>query len=429
MRILKSNVILRLLNSYIVDSPQPANISYLWNFGSLLGVCLVLQILTGIFLAMHYTPNVDLAFSSVEHIMRDVNAGWALRYIHANVASFFFIFVYVHIGRGIYYGSYKSPRVLLWSIGVIILIVMMAILWPNWKGDCIKLTCFTTHISTTIPVAKTLIVFEVINKDFYSNFDGGANNFYMAINNFSVFLGLTGKNEGKMIPFNKARTKALARIGPHPKLILDLIICGMLGDFWGDKIPGKTLNSVRFSIEQGIANSSYIHHLTLLFYNLGYCARPVPSLVKKVHNYTEENETNNIDHSFNYRLTLFTFTSFLWIYDSFYKNVNGNLTKIVPYYISEFITPMGLSHWIMQDGSYQRGQGVYIATNNFSHEECLFLASILSNKYNLKVSVIKTGTEGQWRISIWKKSMAQLKKIVSPYFIPEMQYKLGEIKY
>jgi len=126
MRALKSNIFLRLLNSYLVDSPQPANISYLWNFGSLLALCLVLQILTGVFLAMHYTPNVDLAFSSVEHIMRDVNAGWALRYLHANTASFFFIFVYFHIARGIYYGSYKSPRVLVWTIGVIILVVMMA---------------------------------------------------------------------------------------------------------------------------------------------------------------------------------------------------------------------------------------------------------------------------------------------------------------
>lgn len=125
MRILKKHVLLRLLNSYIVDSPQPANISYLWNFGSLLGTCLVLQILTGIFLAMHYQPHVDFAFNSVEHIMRDVNNGWAVRYTHANVASFFFIFVYAHIARGLYYGSYKSPRVLVWTIGVIILILMM----------------------------------------------------------------------------------------------------------------------------------------------------------------------------------------------------------------------------------------------------------------------------------------------------------------
>jgi len=127
MRSLKTHVLLRLFNSYVVDSPQPANISYLWNFGSLLATCLIIQILTGAFLAMHYTPNVDFAFNSVEHIMRDVNNGWLIRYTHANVASFFFIFVYMHIGRGLYYSSYKSPRVLVWSIGVIILVLMMAI--------------------------------------------------------------------------------------------------------------------------------------------------------------------------------------------------------------------------------------------------------------------------------------------------------------
>ena len=127
LNLIKNKNKMRLLNSYLVDSPQPANISYLWNFGSLLGVCLIIQILTGSFLAMHYQPHVDFAFSSVEHIMRDVNAGYIIRYCHANVASFFFIFVYAHIGRGLYYGSYRSPRVLLWSIGVIILILMMAI--------------------------------------------------------------------------------------------------------------------------------------------------------------------------------------------------------------------------------------------------------------------------------------------------------------
>ena len=133
MRILKSQAFLRLFNSYLVDSPQPANISYLWNFGSLLGTCLVLQILTGVFLAMHYTPHVDFAFNSVEHIMRDVNAGYILRYTHANVASFFFIFVYAHIARGLYYSSYKAPRTLVWNIGVIILIVMMATAFLGYK--------------------------------------------------------------------------------------------------------------------------------------------------------------------------------------------------------------------------------------------------------------------------------------------------------
>nr|YP_010568267.1 apocytochrome b [Pascua guehoae]UZC57700.1 apocytochrome b [Pascua guehoae] len=125
MRLLKSNKLLSIVNSYVVDSPQPSNLSYAWNFGSLLALCLGLQIVTGIILAMHYTPNVDLAFVSVEHIMRDVNYGWLIRYLHANGASFFFIFVYLHIGRGMYYGSYKSPRIMPWSIGVIILVLMM----------------------------------------------------------------------------------------------------------------------------------------------------------------------------------------------------------------------------------------------------------------------------------------------------------------
>ena len=126
MRILKSHHLLKIVNSYIIDSPQPANLSYLWNFGSLLALCLGIQIITGVTLAMHYTPSVAEAFNSVEHIMRDVNNGWLIRYLHANTASAFFFLVYLHIGRGLYYGSYKSPRTLTWAIGTVILIVMMA---------------------------------------------------------------------------------------------------------------------------------------------------------------------------------------------------------------------------------------------------------------------------------------------------------------
>lgn len=118
--------ILSVVNNHIVDYPTPINLSYLWGFGSLAGLCLVIQIVTGIFLAMHYTAHVDLAFASVEHIMRDVNNGWLLRYLHANGASFFFIVVYLHMFRGLYYGSYAYPRGLLWSSGVVILILMMA---------------------------------------------------------------------------------------------------------------------------------------------------------------------------------------------------------------------------------------------------------------------------------------------------------------
>jgi len=126
MRIFKSHPLISLVNGYLVDSPQPSNISYLWNFGSLLGFCLVIQIVTGVTLAMHYNPSVLEAFNSVEHIMRDVNNGWLIRYLHSNTASAFFFLVYLHIGRGLYYGSYRAPRTLVWTIGVVIFILMMA---------------------------------------------------------------------------------------------------------------------------------------------------------------------------------------------------------------------------------------------------------------------------------------------------------------
>jgi len=108
------------------DYPTPRNLNYMWTFGSLAGIVLVIMILTGVILAMHYTPNSALAFNSVEHIMRDVNYGWLIRYIHMNGASMFFIVVYIHIFRGLYYGSYKAPRELLWLLGIVILVLMMA---------------------------------------------------------------------------------------------------------------------------------------------------------------------------------------------------------------------------------------------------------------------------------------------------------------
>jgi ubiquinol-cytochrome c reductase cytochrome b subunit len=114
-----------LINDHLIEYPTPTNLSYFWGFGSLAGICLILQILTGIFLAMHYTPHVDLAFLSVEHIMRDVEGGWFLRYMHANGASMFFIVVYMHMFRGLYYGSYASPREFVWIVGVVLFLLMI----------------------------------------------------------------------------------------------------------------------------------------------------------------------------------------------------------------------------------------------------------------------------------------------------------------
>jgi quinol-cytochrome oxidoreductase complex cytochrome b subunit len=115
-----------MMHHDLVDYPTPKNLNYWWNFGSLAGITLVVMIVSGVVLAMHYTPHTDYAFESVERIMRDVNYGWLLRYLHMNGASMFFLVVYIHLFRGLYYGSYKPPREILWMIGVVILVAMMA---------------------------------------------------------------------------------------------------------------------------------------------------------------------------------------------------------------------------------------------------------------------------------------------------------------
>lgn len=142
--------------------PTPRNINYLWNFGSLAGIVLIVMILSGIFLAMHYTAHVDLAFNSVERIMRDVNGGWLIRYIHMNGASMFFIVVYIHIFRGLYYGSYKAPRELLWILGVLILILMMATAFMGyvlpWGQMSFWGATVITNLFSAFPVVGDYIV-------------------------------------------------------------------------------------------------------------------------------------------------------------------------------------------------------------------------------------------------------------------------------
>nr|YP_009643400.1 cytochrome b [Pyrrhopeplus carduelis]APO08817.1 cytochrome b [Pyrrhopeplus carduelis] len=120
----KTHPLIKIINSSLIDLPSPSNISLWWNMGSMLGVCLIIQLISGVFLAMHYTAHIDLAFNSVIHICRDVNNGWLLRYTHANGASLFFICLYLHVGRGMYYGSYML--MMTWNVGIILLLMVMA---------------------------------------------------------------------------------------------------------------------------------------------------------------------------------------------------------------------------------------------------------------------------------------------------------------
>ena len=154
--------IIGLVHSSFVAYPVPRNLNYMWTFGAILMIVLVLQIVTGIVLAMHYTPHADLAFSSVEHIMRNVEYGWLMRYLHANGASFFFVAVYIHMFRGLYYGSYKAPREVLWILGVIILLLMMATAFMGyvlpWGQMSYWGATVITNLFSVIPIVGDTVV-------------------------------------------------------------------------------------------------------------------------------------------------------------------------------------------------------------------------------------------------------------------------------
>nr|UNP54503.1 cytochrome b [Thyas honesta] len=156
----KNNPIIKILNGSLIDLPSPSNISYWWNFGSLLALCLIIQILTGLFLTMYYTANIELAFYSVNYICRNVNYGWLIRTLHANGASFFFICIYLHIGRGIYYESFNLKHT--WMIGVIILFLLMATAFMGyvlpWGQMSFWGATVITNLLSAIPYLGSMLV-------------------------------------------------------------------------------------------------------------------------------------------------------------------------------------------------------------------------------------------------------------------------------
>lgn len=155
--------IFKFINHELREYPTPRNLSYAWNFGSLAGIMLIIMIMTGIFLAMHYVPDASMAFDSVEHIMREVNYGWLLRYLHMNGATMFFIVVYVHVFRGLYYGSYKSPRELLWILGVIILLLMMATAFMGYVLPWGQMSFWGATVITNLFSAFPVVGESIVN--------------------------------------------------------------------------------------------------------------------------------------------------------------------------------------------------------------------------------------------------------------------------
>ena len=383
MRILKSHPLISLANGYVIDSPQPSNLSYLWNFGSLLAFCLIIQIVTGVTLAMHYNPSVSEAFNSVEHIMRDVNNGWLIRYLHSNTASGFFFIVYLHIGRGLYYGSYRAPRTLVWTIGTVIFILMIA----------------TAFLGYVLPYGQMSL---------WGIFLPQMHNLYIFLSSsplegiiFIIIAGTLSKNF--------IRIRGTSRIGPHNRDVLSIIFGTLLGDGHAEKRLGGV--GTRISFFQEDIHVEYLLYLHKILAEYGYCNAKIPVITQRL---GLKGKLRKV-----VRFSTWTYTSFNWIHEMWYKDGR----KVLPLCMNEYLTPLALAIWIMDDGS-RVGKGLKLSTNNFTKDECFTLISILENNFNLKATVQSAGAKDQYIIYIWKESLDKLRNIVLPYIIPQMKYKI-----
>ena len=223
-----------------------------------------------------------------------------------------------------------------------------------------------------------------------------------------------------ILPFSSPKTKSNLRIGPHNYNVLSILIGSLLGDASAEKHG----NGTRFCFQQEHTNSGYLLWFHNYLSELGYCNKTIPEIKTRI---GKQGKLRYI-----LRFKTYTYASFNWIYETFYTKEFQSNKKILPLnnpsVLEDYLNPLALSVWIQDDGG-KSGSGLKIATNNFSYEEVLFLADILRKKYNLKVSVIKSGVLSQYVLYISKSSMNNLIEIVKPYFHPSMYYKLnGNIK-
>jgi ubiquinol-cytochrome c reductase cytochrome b subunit len=275
MRLHNKVQLFSVVNSHLISYPTPMNLNYSWNWGSLAGLMLASQLVTGILLAMHYVGHVDYAFASVQHIMTDVPSGIVLRYAHANGASLFFIVVYVHILRGFYYGSGAQPRELVWITGVVILLVMI----------------ITAFIGYVLP------------------------------------WGLTGPKCSVILctaVVGSKRQKPTFHHGPHNIDVISLLFGTLLGDTYAE----KRSNSTRFSFKQSSRHVEYLMWFHSFLADRGYCnpAKPTMKTVLgkggKVHYY--------------YRINTYSSASFNWIHQVFYPNGIKIVPQNIATYLTPF---------------------------------------------------------------------------------------------
>ncbi len=476
---------LKVLNQHLVVYPTPLNLNYSYSFGSMAGVVLGAQILTGILLAMHYTPHVDHAFASVVHLMQDVPNGIIIRYMHANGASLFFTVVYLHIFRGIYYSSGNQPRELVWVTGVVILLLMIitgfigyVLPWgqmsfwglPHWLNENSPI-CDLHAVRPSVIRGEGFLVWENVNIgesllpfpwETEAFLIGGSRRvlsiksvigrhqrisasrisadvcrhigkrdssltgvltcperrcFIDAPGGLMRFCLLTACRFISHYNIGDARILSGKRIGPHNYDILSAIFGSLLGDGYAE----KRLNATRIHFQQESSNMEHLINTWKIMKKGGYCSDERPKIKDRL--------GENGARRYVCRFKTFSYASFNWIYESFYDNVNGVNIKKVPIVIEEFLSPLALAIWIMDDGTKQ-GEGLRISTNSFTKEDVLRLCHVLKKKYDIEGSPVISGYGRhtglvQYGLYIHVNSMDKLRLIVKPFFVQSMLYKLG----
>ena len=359
---------------------------------------------------MHYVATADLAFISVESIMRDVTNGWMIRYIHSNTASLFFAVIYIHVARGFWYGSYRAPRTLTWNIGVILLILLMGTAFMGYVLPYGQMSHWGNYVSLCPTYFYNLIplyfIFN-INNDLYFVAD-----VQLSEESWSRWLYY-------IIPIYSpptSRVLAHKRIGPHNIDILSIIWGGLLGDAYGERrtlLKNKGATRITFQQEaKHLAYGLWLHNKLSM---AGYCSPRIPEIQSRL------GKGGIVRKLIRFRT--WSYTSFNWIHEAFYTQTISFMIKTVPIETEYYLTPLALAIWIMDDGA-KVGKGLKFCTNSFSYNDCLFLSQILWNRYGLKCTVQSAGVLNQYHLYIWKESMSSLREKVGPYIIPSMKYKL-----
>lgn len=375
--------LLSVVQNHLVTYPTPSNLTGNWNWGVLAGLCLVLQIVTGIFLAMHYAAHVDLAFPSVQHLMRDVPNGWLLRYLHANGASLFFIVVYMHLFRGLYYTSYAQPRELVWLIGVVILLIMI----------------LTAFIGYVLPWGKAILAPY-----------GRRTPLYALIFSPPALLSKIGQEKNHHANFRVFHTSHLPanrRIGPHRLEVLAFFTGSLLGDGFAER-HGK---GVRLTIHVSKRNITYLTFLQHYLLNFGYVSSRKPKISKSI------GSKGHIYYSIKLRTWSFGRLEFLRK-DWYPKGV-----KVLPSNLELLITPLRLAVWAIDD-SHFTGSGILLYTDSFTKEEIQRLGQILEDKFGLAWH-LRLHRRKYWRIYIPAKAVPLFRTLTAPYFCESIKYKLG----